>query len=443
MNTRMSRHGEGKIQVGMIGMGGIARNRHVAALRAHAGQVAIRAICDADPDAVERGRADVPEADAYTDSRALLADPAIDAVLLALPNHLHLEGCRHAAAAGKHILLEKPIARTPAEADQVIAAARQAGVMLMIAHSDRYSPVFRETRRLLDEGTLGEVIALHVDHYSNYVNPPGGWRRSRELIGGGCVMDTGIHQLDLLSWYLGTPAEVFAYAATDPARLESEVVCTAVFKFAGGAIAEFFCNWGAFRSPPARIRNNEGLSLFGTRGTLYVMDYETLVLASPTDDPTAPRTQELKVQNTGEWVAMWGALHRLPAYRRHPAEQRPGGEEGGGAGGGDLSQPGHRRTGTLAARGVIGAVNPPRVLRLPEAAPPGTAARGDVIGAAWRGSQRTRGGCISRRSVRWLPTRATGRWDPRAAASGRWLRCGATFGSSGTGRRWSRHCCAN
>ena len=306
MNTRMSRRGEGKIQVGMIGMGGIARNRHVAALRAHAGQVAIRAICDADPGAVERGRADVPEADAYTDSRALLADPAIDAVLLALPNHLHLEGCRQAAAAGKHILLEKPIARTPAEADEVIAAARQAGVMLMIAHSDRYSPVFRETRRLLDEGALGEVIALHVDHYSNYVNPPGGWRRSRELIGGGCVMDTGIHQLDLLSWYLGMPAEVFAYAATDPARLESEVVCTAIFKFAGGAIAEFFCNWGAFRSPPARIRNNEGLSLFGTRGTLYVMDYETLLLASPTDDPTVPRTQELKVQNTGEWVAMWG-----------------------------------------------------------------------------------------------------------------------------------------
>ena len=188
----------------------------------------------------------------------------------------------------------------------MIAAARQAGVMLMVAHSDRYSPVFHETRRLLDEGALGEVIAVHVDHHSNYVNPPGGWRRSRELIGGGCVMDTGIHQLDLLSWYLGTPAEVFAYAATDPARLESEVVCTAVFKFTGGAIAELFCNWGAFRSPPARVRHNEGLSVFGKRGSLYVMDHETLVLASPTDDPRAPRTRELKVNNPGEWVVMWG-----------------------------------------------------------------------------------------------------------------------------------------
>ena len=298
-----------KIQVGIVGMGSIARNRHVAALRAHADQVAIRAICDPDPAALERGCADDPalqRADAYRDARSLLADPAIDAVLLALPNHLHLEGCRQAAAAGKHILLEKPIARTPAEADEVIAAARQAGVMLMVAHSDRYSPVFRETRRLLDEGALGEVIALHVDHYSNYVNPPGGWRRSRELIGGGCVMDTGIHQLDLLSWYLGTPVEVFAYSATDPARLESEVVCTAIFKFTGGAIAEFFCNWAAFRSPPARIRNNEGLSVFGKRGTLYVMDYETLILASPTDDPALPRTREIKVDNPGEWVVMWG-----------------------------------------------------------------------------------------------------------------------------------------
>lgn len=298
--------GDRQIQVGIVGMGHITRSRHLAALRAHGGDVAIRAICDADPAALERGRADAPEADAYTDSRELLADPAIDAVLLALPNHLHLEGVRQAAAAGKHILLEKPIARTPAEADEVIAAAQGAGVMLMIAHSDRYSPVFRETRRLLDEGALGAVVALHVEHHSNYVNPPGGWRRSRELIGGGCVMDTGIHQLDLLSWYLGTPAEVFAYAATDPARLESEVVCTAVFKFAGGAVAELFCNWAAFRSPPARIRHNEGLSVFGTRASLYVMDDETLILASPTDDPRAPRTRELKVDNPGEWVVMWG-----------------------------------------------------------------------------------------------------------------------------------------
>ena len=106
-----------KIQVGMIGMSSIAGNRHVAALRAHADQVAIRAICDPDPGALQRGGADVPEAAAYRDAHTLLEDSAIDAVLLALPNHLHLEACRQAAAAGKHILLEKPIARTPAEAD--------------------------------------------------------------------------------------------------------------------------------------------------------------------------------------------------------------------------------------------------------------------------------------------------------------------------------------
>ena len=282
-------------------------------------------------------------------------------MLLALPNHLHLEGCRQAAAASKHILLEKPIARTPAEADAVIAAARQAGVMLMIAHSDRYSPVFRETRRLLDQDALGEVIALHVDHYSNYVNPPGGWRRSRELIGGGCVMDTGIHQLDLLSWYLGPPAEVFAYSATDPARLEAEVVCAAVFRFVGGAIAEFFCNWGAFRSPPVRIRQNEGLSVFGKRATLYVMDHETLLLAHPTDDPGVPRLEEIPVENRRRLGGDVGALHRLPAYRRHAAYQWTGVEEGRGAGGGHLPQP--RERSARVAREVT-----PRCWRRPSAA---------------------------------------------------------------------------
>ena len=118
-------------------------------------------------------------------------------------------------------------------------------------------------------------------------------------------MDTGIHQLDLLSWYLGPPAEVFAYSATDPARLEAEVVCAAVFRFPGGAIAEFFCNWGAFRSPPVRIRQNEGLSVFGKRATLYVMDHETLLLAHPTDDPRVPRLEEIPVEDRGDWVVMW------------------------------------------------------------------------------------------------------------------------------------------
>ena len=348
MNTLMNK---GKIQVGMIGMGSIARNRHVAALRAHADQVAIRAICDADPAAVERSRADVPEADAYTDSRALLADPAIDAVLLALPNHLHLEGCRQAAAAGKHILLEKPIARTPAEADEVIAAARQAGVMLMIAHSDRYSPVFRETKRLLDQGALGEVIALHVDHYSNYVNPSGGWRRARELIGGGCVMDTGIHQLDLLSWYLGPPVEVFAYSATDPARLESEVVCAAVFKFGSGAIAEFFCNWGGSVAAGAhpQQRGPVGVRQAGNPVRDGLRNAATRLPDRRPEGPADGRSKGGESRRMGGDV---GALHRLPAYGRHTADQWTGVEEGRGTGGGDLSQPRERSAGTALGRGM-------------------------------------------------------------------------------------------
>ena len=111
------------IQVGIIGMGHITRNRHLAALRAYGDDVAIRAICDADPAALERGRPEVPDAGAYRDSRELLADPAIDAVLLALPNHLHLDGVRQAAAAGKHILLEKPNRRVVLQLGGVPVAA--------------------------------------------------------------------------------------------------------------------------------------------------------------------------------------------------------------------------------------------------------------------------------------------------------------------------------
>ena len=120
---------------------------------------------------------------------------------------------------------------------------------------------------------------MHVDHYSNLDLPPESWRRSKDLIGGGCVIDTGAHQLDLLNWYLGPPVEVFACQVGDRRRLEGEIACMAIFKYQSGAMAEFFCNWGAYQSPTARIRGNEGLSVFGREGILYVMDEQTLSLA--------------------------------------------------------------------------------------------------------------------------------------------------------------------
>ena len=265
---------------------------HVGGIQGIPHLAKLKAICDTNSAALDNFTD--PGVDKYTDYHELLKDSSIESVLVAVPNFLHMQVCHDAAVAGKHILVEKPLALTPEEADKIIAAAETSEITLMVGHGDRYSPVFRKVKDLLEENALGEIFALHIEHYSNYNNPPGGWRRSKELIGGGCVMDTGIHQLDLLNWYMGKPKEVFAYAVIDERRLDAEVAAMAVFKYANQAIADFFCNWGVYHRPLQRIRFQEGLSVFGKDGTLYVMDDQTLALSYRVEEGD-PQIEEVKV----------------------------------------------------------------------------------------------------------------------------------------------------
>ena len=125
-----------------------------------------------------------------------MEDPTIDAVVISLPHHLHMKVHQSAAAAGKHILMEKLIVRTPEEATAMIDVAEAAGVTLMVAHSDRYSAVFLKVKQFLTEQALRDIFAVQVNHYSNLDLPPDNWRWSKELTDGGCVIDTGAHQLD-------------------------------------------------------------------------------------------------------------------------------------------------------------------------------------------------------------------------------------------------------
>jgi len=140
----------------------------------------------------------------YTDYRALLADEAVEAVVIATPHHLHTTIVEDAARAGKHILLEKPMAPTLAECDRILAAVAAAGVKLMVGHTNQFARAYRTAKAILDSGEMGEVIfGLSTMSKFWFESNRRDWHLSRET-GGGMWMTAGIHCLDRLTWLVGS-----------------------------------------------------------------------------------------------------------------------------------------------------------------------------------------------------------------------------------------------
>jgi predicted dehydrogenase len=143
----------------------------------------------------------------YTEVGELLADPGVDAVVIATPHHLHTAAVEAAAAAGKHILLEKPMAPSIPECDRILAAAAQGGVTLMLGHTSQFAPAYRLAKAMLDAGELGEIV-LGIATMAKYWFEPNrrAWHLDRAT-GGGMWLTAGIHCLDRLTWLVGSPVQ--------------------------------------------------------------------------------------------------------------------------------------------------------------------------------------------------------------------------------------------
>jgi len=147
-----------------------------------------------------------------TDWRALATDPAVDAVVIGTPNALHAAQAIAFLEAGKHVLVEKPMAPTVAEADAMVAAARGAGAFLMVAHCWRFHPDVRALRARVEAGELGEIVKTRG--YGAHARwGPSGWFTDPELAGGGALLDMGVHAIDTTRYLLGDPQPVRVCAA--------------------------------------------------------------------------------------------------------------------------------------------------------------------------------------------------------------------------------------
>ena len=254
------------MKVGLIGTGGIS-NRHMIPYLERPERVQLTAVCDiVEPLAQEYAKkAGVDEI--YLDFEEMLQKADIDAVDICTGHSSHAPLAIAAANAGKHVIVEKAMAHTLQGCKDMIEAADNTGVTLMVAQHLRYSPESRAVKRFIDEGNLGEIRAVRT----HTIGGGGGDRRPDDWMkdgkaGGGVMLVQSVHHLDLLRFYVGNVKRVMGLSRSiQPNFLNgADDLVAATLEFENGAVGDVMASWSTPVSP-------EGMSymIFGSEGTVH------------------------------------------------------------------------------------------------------------------------------------------------------------------------------
>jgi UDP-N-acetyl-2-amino-2-deoxyglucuronate dehydrogenase len=231
--------------------------------------------------------------------RELLADPSVEVVCICTPSGQHAAQTIAAAEAGKHVLVEKPMALTLADADAMIIACERAGVKLGVHYQRRAVPLFQRVHRAIQAGDLGDLTVglVTMPYYrSQAYFDQADWRGTWALDGGGVLMNQGIHIVDLLVWHMGDPVEVHARASTVHRDIQVEDTLVATLCFASGALATITATTTAAPGFPHR------LEIHGTRGAIQI---------------------------EGESINRWISVDASGATNAYPASEPPSGPGAG------------------------------------------------------------------------------------------------------------------
>jgi 1,5-anhydro-D-fructose reductase (1,5-anhydro-D-mannitol-forming) len=248
---------------GVIGTSGYARNVAVPAFGAveAAELLAVlssdpgRARTFADEHGIEHAGADLDE---------FLATPELECVWIATPTHLHHQQALAALRSGKHVLLEKPLAMTPAEGWELVEAARDGDLVLATGYQARYVPGHKAMQRLIADGAIGEVSIARTYYSVHRSGPPPEWRRHKQTAHWGALADIGTHHLDLLRMLVGEVAEVKAISGNQ-LGFETEDTSSAALRFESGALGSLTVSVNAWKQQ-TRVDIN------GTKGALVAVD---------------------------------------------------------------------------------------------------------------------------------------------------------------------------
>jgi predicted dehydrogenase len=238
-----------KVKLGIIGLGSIGTTHLNNGLKL--GNATVEAVSDTSKRS-HRVAKRVGVKKIYTEYEQLLADKEIDAVIIALPNYLHLQCVTKAAEEKKHIFLEKPIARSVAEAKEILSVSRKNSVKLMMGYPLRFNPIFRELKGKIESGCLGDVESVYAINISsgpfferaedNAPLPVPDWWFNKTLTGGGVLIDLGSHMINLLRWYFGEITDIKSQL-NYRFNLDFEDSATCLAKFSSGTTAVICVGW--------------------------------------------------------------------------------------------------------------------------------------------------------------------------------------------------------
>ena len=255
------------IKLGLIGCGGVTIWAHVPVLKQFK-NVEVVAVCDVIKERAEKAAKDLKAKHIFTDYKELLALNEIDMVDICTPNYLHSVIAIDALQAGKHVFCEKPDAIT---VDQVIAmktASEQTGKQLMIMRNNRFTPGSQYAKNFIEAGKCGEIYAGRCGWIRRRGIPgKGGWFTTKELSGGGPLIDLGVHMLDLAIWMMGNPTPVTVSGSiynkfasntaasdsmhagfgekSDSGTFDVEDLAIGMIRFDNGACLHVECSWAS------------------------------------------------------------------------------------------------------------------------------------------------------------------------------------------------------
>ena len=249
------------VRFGVIGAGGIARRKTIPGML-EAKNIELAALMDVV--GVEEIAAEFGVPKACHSAEELVRDPEIDAVYIASPAFLHAEQIAAAAAAGKHILCEKPLTLTREEAEKAIAACRENSVLLQEGYMMPFHGAHQAIRSIIAAGKLGKIVYMRAQLSCWYPPIEGAWRQDPARGGGGALIDMATHLYDLLEFFAGPVARVVAFTGNQVQDYQSEDSATTLLEFRDGAHATvdtFFC----VPDEAARTR----LEIYGSHGSIF------------------------------------------------------------------------------------------------------------------------------------------------------------------------------
>jgi predicted dehydrogenase len=270
-----------KVKLAIIGCGGISA-AHMMSYGRLQEKLEVTALCDvSEANLAGRNKQIGGGAKEFSDWKKMLGelDGGIDAVDICLPHHLHAPAILDAIAAGKHVICEKPMCINLKQADQIVNAVKEKGVVYMSAHNQLFMPAVQEAKRRIDAGEIGKVRWIRSQDCflagGGKGNPfAGSWRANAELQGGGELIDTGYHPTYRLLYLAGAPVEAIrGTMGRFQQAIGGEDTASVQVRFANGIIGEILTSW-AFSLPygsyQIHVIGDKG-QLFGSGSDLYLL----------------------------------------------------------------------------------------------------------------------------------------------------------------------------